>query len=116
MGLIDHKLKEHNMLKNVKRKVVKHGQSVNLGCFRVEFIKMNHSIEDAAALAVFTPAGILLNTGDFKIDYTPVFGDVTDLQRLAELGKKGVLALMCDCTNAITPGLYHVRADCGKDL
>ena len=90
MGLIDHKLEENNMLRSVKRKVVKHGQSINLGCFRVEFIKMNHSIEDAAALAVFTPAGIILNTGDFKIDYTPVFGDVTDLQRLAELGKKGV--------------------------
>ena len=70
MGLIDHKLEENNMLRSVKRKVVKHGQSINLGCFRVEFIKMNHSIEDAAALAVFTPAGIILNTGDFKIDYT----------------------------------------------
>ena len=104
IGLIDHKLKENNMLKTVKRKVVKHGQSINLGCFRVEFIKMNHSIEDAAALAVFTPAGIILNTGDFKIDYTPVFGDVTDLQRLGELGKKGVLALLCDSTNATRPG------------
>ena len=114
MGLIDHKLKEHNMLKNVKRKVVKHGQSVNLGCFRVEFIKMNHSIEDAAALAVFTPAGILLNTGDFKIDYTPVFGDVTDLQRLAELGKKGVLALMCDSTNAIRKGFTMSERTVGK--
>ena len=114
IGLIDHKLKEHNMLKNVKRKVVKHGQSVNLGCFRVEFIKMNHSIEDAAALAVFTPAGILLNTGDFKIDYTPVFGDVTDLQRLAELGKKGVLALMCDSTNAIRKGFTMSERTVGK--
>ena len=114
MGLIDHKLEENNMLRSVKRKVVKHGQSINLGCFRVEFIKMNHSIEDAAALAVFTPAGIILNTGDFKIDYTPVFGDVTDLQRLAELGKKGVLALLCDSTNAIRPGFTMSERTVGK--
>ena len=104
MGLIDHKLEENNMLRSVKRKVVKHGQS----------IKMNHSIEDAAALAVFTPAGIILNTGDFKIDYTPVFGDVTDLQRLAELGKKGVLALLCDSTNAIRPGFTMAEKTVGK--
>ena len=116
MGLIDHKLEENNMLRSVKRKVVKHGQSINLGCFRVEFIKMNHSIEDAAALAVFTPAGIILNTGDFKIDYTPVFGDVTDLQRLAELGKKGVLALLCDSTNAIRPGFTMSERTVGKTL
>ena len=111
MGLIDSK---NNMLRSEKRKVVKHGQSINLGCFRVEFIKMNHSIEDAAALAVFTPAGIILNTGDFKIDYTPVFGDVTDLQRLAELGKKGVLALLCDSTNAIRPGFTMSEKTVGK--
>ena len=114
IGLIDHKLKENNMLKNVKRKVVKHGQSINLGCFRVEFIKMNHSIADATALAVFTPAGVILNTGDFKIDYTPVFGDVTDLQRLAELGRKGVLALMCDSTNATRPGFTMSEKTVGK--
>ena len=114
IGLIENKLKEHNMMKTVRRKVVKHGQSINLGCFRVEFIKMNHSIEDAAALAVFTPAGIILNTGDFKIDYTPVFGDVTDLQRLAELGKKGVLALLCDSTNAIRPGFTMSERTVGK--
>ena len=114
IGLIDHKLKENNMLKNVKRKVVKHGQSINLGCFRVEFIKMNHSIADATALAVFTPAGVILNTGDFKIDYTPVFGDVTDLQRLAELGKKGVLALMCDSTNATRKGFTMSEKTVGK--
>ena len=114
MGLIDHKLEENNMLRSVKRKVVKHGQSINLGCFRVEFIKMNHSIQDAAALAVYTPAGIMLHTGDFKIDYTPVFGDVTDLQRLAELGKKGVLALLCDSTNAIRPGFTMSEKTVGK--
>ena len=104
MGLIESKLKEHNMLRSVKRKVVKYGQSINLGDFRVEFIRTNHSIADAAALAIFSPAGVIVHTGDFKVDYTPVFGEPIDLQRLGELGKKGVLALMCDSTNALRPG------------
>ena len=69
-GIIEHKLKEHNMLTKVKRKVVKYGQHINLGCFRVEFIKTNHSIQDAAALAIYSPAGIVVHTGDFKVDYT----------------------------------------------
>ncbi|MGB4658031.1 MAG: ribonuclease J, partial [Mobilitalea sp.] len=104
MGLIDYKLKEHNMLKNTRRKVVKHGHSVNLGAFRVEFIKTNHSIADASALAIYSPAGIIVHTGDFKVDYTPLFGDPIDLQRFGEIGKKGVLALLCDSTNAQRPG------------
>ena len=104
MGIIEHKLREHNMLTKVKRKVVKYGQHINLGCFRVEFIKTNHSIQDAAALAIYSPAGIVVHTGDFKVDYTPVFGDAIDLQRFREIGKKGVLALMCDSTNAERPG------------
>ena len=103
MGIIENKLKEHNLLKT-KRKVVKFGQSINMGQFRVEFIKTNHSIVDAAALAIYSPAGTVVHTGDFKVDYTPVFGDAIDLQRFAELGKKGVLALMCDSTNAERPG------------
>ena len=114
IGLIEHKLKEHNMLRTIKRKVVKHGQSINLGCFRVEFVKTNHSIVDASALAIFTPAGIIVHTGDFKIDYTPVFGEPADLQRFAELGKKGVLALMCDSTNAIRPGFTMSERTVGK--
>ena len=104
MGIIEHKLREHNMLTKVKRKVVKYGQHINLGCFRVEFIKTNHSIQDAAALAIYSPAGIVVHTGDFKVDYTPVFGDAIDLQRFGEIGKKGVLALMCDSRNAERPG------------
>ena len=104
MGIIEHKLREHNMLTKVKRKVVKYGQHINLGCFRVEFIKTNHSIQDSAALAIYSPAGIVVHTGDFKVDYTPVFGDAIDLQRFGEIGKKGVLALMCDSTNAERPG------------
>lgn len=114
MGLIENKLKEHNLINNVKRKVVKFGQSINLGQFRVEFIKTNHSIVDAAALAIYSPAGIVVHTGDFKVDYTPVFGDAIDLQRFAELGKKGVLALMCDSTNAERPGFTPSERTLGK--
>ncbi|MBQ5851157.1 MAG: ribonuclease J, partial [Lachnospiraceae bacterium] len=104
MGIIENKLTEHNLIHNVRRKVTKFGQNINLGCFRIEFIKTNHSIVDAAALAIYSPAGIVVHTGDFKVDYTPVYGDAIDLQRFAELGKKGVLALMCDSTNAERPG------------
>ncbi len=114
MGLIDNKLREHNLINNVKRKVVKFGQSINLGNFRVEFIKTNHSIVDAAALAIYSPAGVVVHTGDFKVDYTPVFGDAIDLQRFAELGKKGVLALMCDSTNAERPGFTASERTVGK--
>ncbi len=104
LGIIDGKLKEHGLEKLVKKKVVKYGQTINLGCFRIEFIKVNHSIADAVGLAIFTPAGLIVHTGDFKIDYTPLFGDTTDLTRFGELGKKGVLAFMCDSTNATRPG------------
>ncbi|RKI81641.1 ribonuclease J [bacterium 0.1xD8-71] len=100
MGIIENKLTEHELMGTTKRKVVKFGQSVNLGQFRIEFIKTNHSIVDAAALAIYSPAGVVVHTGDFKVDYTPVFGDAIDLQRFAEIGRKGVLALMCDSTNA----------------
>ncbi|MCC8061022.1 MAG: ribonuclease J [Clostridiales bacterium] len=114
IGLIENKLKEHNLMKTTKRKIVRHGQTINLGCFRVEFIKINHSIVDAAALAIFSPAGVIVHTGDFKIDYTPVFGDAVDLQRFAELGKKGVLALMCDSTNAIRSGFTASERTVGR--
>ena len=104
MGLIDHKLTEHGLEGSVRRRVIKPGQTITLGDFRVEFIKTNHSIQDAVALAIYSPAGIVVHTGDFKVDYTPVFGDAIDLQRFAEIGKKGVLALMCDSTNAERKG------------
>ena len=104
MGIIENKLKEHNMVRGTRRKVVTYGQSINLGQFRIEFIKTNHSIQDAAALAIYSPVGTVVHTGDFKVDYTPVFGDAIDLQRFAEIGKKGVLALMSDSTNAERPG------------
>ena len=116
MGIIEHKLKEHNMLTKTKRKVVKYGQHINLGCFRVEFIKTNHSIQDAAALAIYSPAGTIVHTGDFKVDYTPVFGDAIDLQRFGEIGKKGVLALMCDSTNAERPGFTMSEKTVGRTI
>lgn len=114
MGLIENKLKEHNNINLVKRKVVKHGQIINLGCFRIEFIRTNHSIVDSAALAIYTPAGIIIHTGDFKVDFTPVFGEAIDLPRLGELGKKGVLALMADSTNAERPGYTQSEKTVGK--
>ncbi len=116
MGIIDKKLKEHNLLRSTRRKVVKHGQSINLGQFRIEFIKTNHSIADAAALAIYSPAGTVVHTGDFKVDYTPVFGDAIDLQRFSEIGKKGVLALMSDSTNATRPGFTQSEKTVGKTI
>ncbi|MGN0362046.1 MAG: ribonuclease J [Bilifractor sp.] len=114
IGLISHKLEEHDMLKTTKLKTIKFGQSINLGRFRIEFIKTNHSIQDAAALAIYSPAGTVVHTGDFKVDYTPVFGDAIDLQRFAEIGKKGVLALMCDSTNAERPGYTMSERTVGR--
>lgn len=114
MALIDKKLEEHGMEKTVKRKVIAHGQSINLGQFRIEFIKTNHSIVDAAALAIYSPAGIVVHTGDFKVDYTPVYGDAIDLQRFGEIGKKGVLALMCDSTNAEREGFTKSEKTIGR--
>ena len=114
LGLITNKLKEHNLVRSTKLKEVKHGQVINLGDFAIEFIKTNHSIQDASALAIYSPAGIVVHTGDFKVDYTPVFGDAIDLQRFAEIGKKGVLALMCDSTNADRPGFTMSERPVGK--
>ena len=93
LALIERKLVERGMDQLVKTKTMKFGQTVNFGDLKVEFVKTNHSIQDAAALAIYTPAGVLVHTGDFKVDYTPVFGDQIDLQRFAELGKNGVLGL-----------------------
>lgn len=104
MGIIMNKLKEHKMEDVVRCHTVEFGDVVRIGDISVEFIKTNHSIVDAAALAIYSPAGIIVHTGDFKVDYTPVFGDAIDLQRFAEIGKRGVLALLCDSTNAERSG------------
>mgnify|MGYP004449574457 CR=1 FL=1 len=114
IGLIENKLKEHHLLRPKKRKIIQHGQLITLCRFRIEFIKTNHSIQDASALAIYSPAGIIIHTGDFKVDYTPVFGDTIDLQRFAEIGKKGVLALMCDSTNAERKGITMSERTVGK--
>ena len=116
MALIENKLKEHGILNNVERHVVTHGDKVKLGIFNVEFIKTNHSIADAAALAITTPAGVIVHTGDFKIDHTPLFGEAIDLARFAELGSKGVLALMADSTNVERQGYTPSEKNVGKRL
>ncbi|MBQ9611414.1 MAG: ribonuclease J [Lachnospiraceae bacterium] len=116
MGIIEKKLEEHALMGTTTRNVVHFGQTVNLGRFRVEFIKTNHSIVDAAALAIYSPAGTVIHTGDFKVDYTPVYGDAIDLQRFAELGRNGVLALMCDSTNAERPGYTQSERTVGVTI
>lgn len=104
LGLIERKLEEHDLLESTVRHEVGFGDTISLGKFDVEFIKTNHSIVDAAALAIYSPVGTVVHTGDFKVDYTPLYGDAIDLQRFAEIGREGVLALLCDSTNAERPG------------
>ena len=114
MGIIENKLREHDLVNKVRKKVVSYGQYINLGDFRIEFVRTNHSIADSTALAITTPAGVIFHTGDFKVDYTPVFGDMIDLQRIAEIGKKGVLALLCDSTNVTKPGFTMSERTVGR--
>ena len=104
VGLIEHKLEEHKLLRSTKMKVVNPGQTITLGSMKVEFIRITHSIPDACALAIHTPVGTIVHTGDFKIDYTPIDGETIDFGRLAALGNKGVLALLSDSTNAERKG------------
>ena len=116
MGIIENKLREKELLDITERHVVGFGDTISLGKFTVEFIKTNHSIVDAAALAIGTPVGTIIHTGDFKVDYTPVYGDAIDLMRFAELGRKGVLALMCDSTNAERPGITASERTVGRTI
>ena len=104
LGLVENKLKEHHNLDNTCLNRVKPGGSIKLGVFTVEFIKTSHSIADSVALAIHTPVGTIVHTSDFKIDYTPIDGEVIDLARFAQLGQKGVLALLADSTNIERPG------------
>ena len=104
VGLITSKLKEHRLVGSTKLNTVNAGETVTLGCMSVEFIRVNHSIPDAVGLAIRTPAGTIVHTGDFKIDCTPSRGEMIDLARFAEIGKEGVLAFMADSTNAERPG------------
>ena len=104
LGLVESKLKEHNLNSKVKLNKVSPGQRIKLGCMSIEFIHVNHSIPDSVGIAIHTPAGVIVHTGDFKIDCTPTTDGMIDLARFAELGKSGVLALMADSTNAERPG------------
>ena len=113
-ALIEGKLKEHDLLETTERHVVSYGDRLKLGELEIEFIRTNHSIADACALAIHSPAGTVVHTGDFKVDYTPVFGDAIDLTRFAELGREGVLALMCDSTNAERPGFTNSERTVGQ--
>lgn len=114
LGLIETKLEEHGLLKTTKMFCVKQGQRVRLGCFEIEFIRTNHSIPDSVALAINTPAGMVVHTGDFKVDYTPIDGGIIDLAKFGILGKKGVLALMSDSTNAERPGFTMSESTIGE--
>lgn len=116
MALIEHKLEERGMLDSTTRWVVRHGETISLGEFKIEMIKTNHSIQDASALAIYSPAGTVVHTGDFKVDYTPVYGDSIDLQRFAEIGRQGVLALMSDSTNAEEEGFTMSERTVGQTL
>ena len=115
-GLISHKLEEHKLLKSTKLKIVKQGQTIVLGKIRVEFIRSCHSIPDAVALAIHTPVGTVVHTGDFKVDYTPIDDEKMDFGRLAELGNKGVLALMSDSTNSERKGYTMSESSVGEVL
>ena len=116
LGLVEGKLKEHHLLDSAERTVVKPGDKIKLGKFNLEFIHVNHSIPDAIAIAIETPAGVVVQTGDFKIDTTPIDGEVIDLARFAELGKNGVLALLSDSTNAERPGYTQSERIVGESF
>lgn len=116
MGLIEHKFEEEGLTEKTERIIVTRGNSVNVGGIRVEFIRTNHSIAGAAALALYTPAGVIVHTGDFKIDHTPLYGEPIDLLRLAALGREGVLAVMCDSTNALRPGFTQSEVKVAKTI
>ena len=114
LGLIKNKLEEHNLTKSTKLHEVRQGQSIKLGCFKIEFIRSSHSIPDSVMLAINTPVGTILHTGDLKIDYTPIDGKIMDLGRIAEIGNKGVLALMSDSTNSERKGYTMSESSVGE--
>lgn len=116
LGLVEGKLKEHGFYGKANLNVVSHRKTVRMGCMAVEFIRVNHSIPDAVGMAVHTPAGIIVHTGDFKIDYSPINGEIIDLTRFGELGSKGVLALMADSTNAERPGYTQSERKVGESF
>lgn len=116
IGLIEGKLKEQGLYGKIKLNVVEPKKTIKMGCMAVEFIKVNHSIPDAVGMAIHTPAGIIVHTGDFKVDYSPIDGKIIDLARFGELGSRGVLALMADSTNAERPGYTHSERTVGESF
>ncbi len=116
IGLIEGKLKEHNLLSSASLNVVEPRRNVRMGCMSVEFIRVNHSIPDSCALAIHTPAGVIVHTGDFKVDYTPIEGGIIDLARFGELGNRGVLALMSESTNVERPGYTKSERSVGESF
>lgn len=114
LGLIQTKLEEHKMVRTTKMKCVRAGDVITIGNMKVEFIQTTHSIADSVAVAIHTPVGTVIHTGDFKVDFTPIDGKVMDFARLAELGSKGVLALMSDSTNSERPGYTMSESSVGK--
>lgn len=116
IGLVEGKLKEHNILNRCKLNVINPGGVVKFACFSIEFIHVNHSIPDAVSLAITTPVGVILQTGDFKVDYSPIQGDIIDMARLGEIGKKGVLCLLSDSTNSEKAGYTISEKVVGKNL
>lgn len=116
IGLIEGKLKEQGILNQVKLNIVEPRKTVKMGCMAVEFIKVNHSIPDAVGMAIHTPAGVIVHTGDFKVDYSPIDGNIIDIARFGELGSKGVLALMADSTNAERAGYTRSERTVGESF
>lgn len=116
LGLLENKLREHNLLNKTEKICINPGESFKLGCFGIEFIGVTHSIADAVAIALTTPVGVVIHSGDFKIDYTPIYGQPTDLQRFAELGKKGVLLFLCESTNVESKGYTISEKNVGSIL
>lgn len=116
LGLLEYKLKEHGLLPSSKLNVVNAGQKIQLGCFGIEFIRSTHSIADSVALAINTPVGVIVHTGDFKVDYTPIESEMIDLNRFAELGTKGVLAMICESTNVERPGYTMSERKVGESF
>ena len=116
LGLVEGKLREHGLSGKVQLNVIEPKKTVKMGCMAVEFSKVNHSIPDAVGMAIHTPAGIIVHTGDFKVDYAPIDEKIIDLARFGELGSRGVLALMADSTNAERPGYTHSERTVGESF
>jgi ribonuclease J len=116
LGLIEHKLKEANILSQTTRQLITNESDIKLGCFRLTFFKTNHSIPDSVGVCIDTPEGVVVHTGDFKFDHTPINGETADLSKMAEIGERGVLALLSDSTNAERPGYTRSEKEVGRAI